>query len=89
MNGMVGGDVDQLHQLGDNLKLKQEDIERIRTTVSTALASTLWKGPARDRFEADWHNSFEPALRNMTEAFVAAGTECKTRATALHNAMIG
>ena len=51
--------------------------------MRSALANTVWQGPARDRFESDWHASFEPALARMKEAFDAAGTECKSRAVAL------
>lgn len=87
MSGLIGGDVDQLHQLGDQLKLKQGDIDQIITAVRSALGNTVWQGPARDRFEGEWRSSFEPALGRMKEAFDAAGNECKSRATALHAAM--
>ena len=87
MSGLIGGDVDQLNQLGDHLKLQQGDIDQIVSAVRSALASTLWQGPARDRFEGEWHASFEPALARMKEGFDAAGTECKSRAQALFTAM--
>ena len=87
MSGLIGGDVDQLHQLGDQLKLKQGDIDEIVSAVRSALASTVWQGPARERFDGEWRSSFEPALGRMKEAFDAAGTECKSRAAALHAAM--
>ena len=87
MSGLIGGDVDQLHQLGDHLNLKQSDIDAIVSAVRTALNNTVWQGPARDRFQGEWQSSFEPALSRMKEAFAAAGTECKSRAQALHAAM--
>jgi uncharacterized protein YukE len=87
VSGLIGGDVDQLQQLGDQLKLKQGDIDQIINAIRTALGSTVWQGPARDRFEGEWRSSFEPALGRMKEAFDAAGTECKSRAAALHAAM--
>ena len=87
MSGLIGGDVDQLHQLGDQLKLKRGDIEQIVTAVRGALGGTVWQGAARERFESEWRSSFEPALARMQEAFDAAGTECKSRAAALHAAM--
>ena len=55
--------------------------------MRSALGSTVWQGPARERFESDWHSSFEPALGNMKEAFDAAGTECKSRASRLCSSM--
>ena len=87
MSGMIGGDVAQLQQLGQDLQLKQNNIDEITNAIRTALAATVWQGPARDRFENDWHSSFEPALARMKEAFDAAGVECKSRAIALQEAM--
>lgn len=86
-NGIIGADVDQLHRLGDQLKMKPADIEALITAVTSALANTAWQGPARDRFESEWHSSFRPALGRLMDAFDAAGNECKSRATALHQAM--
>ena len=83
MSGMWGGDVDQLNQLGHSLQQRTGDIGEITSTVDAALANTLWTGPARDRFESEWHGSFKSALAKMSEAFTAAGSECKSRATAL------
>ena len=84
---LVGADIDQLPKLGDDLRSKQVDIDHIISTVRSALASTTWQGPARERFEGDWHSSFEPALSRMKEAFDSAGTECKSRATSLQSSM--
>ena len=44
VSGLIGGDVDQLHQLGDQLKLKQGDIDQIIGAVRTALGNTVWQG---------------------------------------------
>jgi hypothetical protein len=85
---LVGADVDQLQKLGDDLRSKQVDIDHIISTVRSALANTVWQGPARDRLEGDWHSSFEPALGRMKEAFDSAGAECKSRAAGLQSAML-
>ena len=74
MSGLIGGDVDQLHQLGEDLELKRANIDEIISAVRSALANTVWQGPAHDRFENDWHSSFEPALGRMKEAFNSAGS---------------
>ena len=87
MSGLIGGDVGQLQALGNDLQLKQGNIDEIITAVRTALTNTVWQGPAHDRFESDWQSSFEPALGRLKEAFNAAGAECKSRAVALEQAM--
>jgi uncharacterized protein YukE len=87
VSGLIGGDVDQLHHLGDQLRMRQADIDQIVNAVRNALGGTVWQGPARQRFEGEWRSSFEPALARMKEAFDAAGAECKSRAAALHAAM--
>jgi uncharacterized protein YukE len=83
----MGADTEQLHALGAKLKAQIGVIDTLSSTVASALSNTVWEGPARERFEGDWHNSFAPALRNLKEAFDAAGTECQNRATALQHAM--
>ena len=83
----MGADTEQLHALGAKLKSQMEIIDTLTTTVTGALASTTWEGPARQRFEQDWHSSFAHALSNLKEAFDAAGTECQSRAAALAQAM--
>jgi hypothetical protein len=83
----MGADTEQLHALGAKLKAQMEIIDTLTTTVTGALASTTWEGPARQRFEQDWHSSFAQALGNLKEAFDAGGTECQSRAAALAQAM--
>ncbi len=85
--GIIGADVEQLHQLGDQLRTKPGEIEALIATVTNALANTAWQGPARDRFEGEWHSSFRPSLGRLMTAMDASGNECKSRATALHQAM--
>jgi uncharacterized protein YukE len=87
MSTRMGANPDQLEDLGRKVKAQQEAVNSIISTVSGALRSTDWEGPAKQRFESDWDTSFSQALRKMNEAFEAAGTECIQRAGALRNAM--
>ncbi len=84
---MHGANPDELAALGTKLIAQTDVISTLMTEVTTAFGSTTWQGPARDRFEGEWHSSFRPALSRLMTAFDAAGNECKTRATALHQAM--
>jgi hypothetical protein len=57
------------------------------STVTSALGNTLWRGPARDQFEADWSNVFVKTLNSLNEAFGAAGQDCSHRAGELARVM--
>ena len=77
--GMYGADPEQLSALGSKLVAQNEPIAQIQSVVMTTLAGTTWQGPARDRFEAEWNDQFDPALNALKDAFTAAGNECTQR----------
>jgi hypothetical protein len=85
--GMYGADPEQLTALGTKLTAQNEPITDIQTVVFTTLAGTTWQGPARDKFEADWNDQFNPALNALKTAFEAAGAECTQRAASLTQVM--
>ena len=57
------------------------------SAVSSALAGTVWEGPAREQFESDWNTTFQNALNRLNEAFEAAGSDCINRSTDLQRVM--
>lgn len=85
--GMWGADPDQLDELGATLRRQIDAITGVLSTVQSCLGSTAWTGPARDRFEAEWHGSFRTALTRLNEAFDGAGQECLARSQGLRAAM--
>ena len=85
--GMYGADPEQLSALGSKLVAQNEPIAEIQTVVLTTLAGTTWQGPARDLFETDWNDQFNPALNALKDAFTAAGNECTQRAILLAEVM--
>jgi hypothetical protein len=87
MSGMYGADPDQLQQLGATMRRQIAVIDGVLTAVGQALSGTTWTGPARDRFESEWHGSFTGALRRLDEAFEAAGTDCVQRSDELRRVM--
>lgn len=87
MSAMYGANPEQLAALGRALKQQISTIEGVISTVSSALGSTTWMGPARDQFEQDWNQSFRTALNRLNQAFEAAGSDCIARSTDLMRVM--
>jgi len=84
---MIGADVEQLTGLGRTLTNQVQTIETMMSTVGSALSNTLWRGPARDRFESDWSTVFVKALTSLNDAFRSAGQDCTTRSAELARVM--
>ena len=84
---MIGADVEQLSGLGRTLSNQVNTINQVMSTVGSALGNTTWRGPARDRFENDWHSVFVKALNSLNDAFGRAGQDCATRASELARVM--
>lgn len=85
--GMIGADPDQLAALGQTLSRQRSDIEQLVATVTSALATTTWSGPARQAFEQDWQSSFRTTLSRLGEAFDLVGRDCLQRANELRRVM--
>ena len=83
----VGADTQQLTQLGTTMRTQIETINGVISTVTTALGSTTWIGPARDQFENDWNTTFRNALNRLNDSFEAAGQSCISRSTELERLM--
>ena len=84
---MIGADVEQLTALGRTLTNQIQSINAVVHTVGGALGNTLWRGPARDQFERDWHDVFVKALNSLNDAFGKAGADCTHRAGDLARVM--
>lgn len=84
---MFGADPEQLAALGRTLRQQMGAIDAVMGTVSAGLAGTVWTGPARDRFEHDWNDTFRTALGRLVQAFDAAGADCLARSAELQRVM--
>jgi uncharacterized protein YukE len=84
---MYGADPDQLQHLGATLKRQIDAVGGVVSQVSSVLGSTLWQGPAHDRFADEWHGAFKDALNRLNQAFDAAGQDCTNRAEELRRVM--
>lgn len=84
---IFGADPDQLASLGRTMRQQMGVIEGVMGTVSAGLAGTAWTGPARDRFERDWNDTFRTALGRLVQAFDVAGADCLARSVDLQRVM--
>jgi uncharacterized protein YukE len=84
---MYGAIPEQLSGLGRSMKQQRTMIDGVISTVSGALAGTVWEGPARQRFEGEWNTTFKNALNRLNEAFEVAGTDCINRSADLQRVM--
>jgi hypothetical protein len=87
MSGMYGADPDQLQTLGTTLRRQMDIIAGVSSQVSSLLGSTVWQGPAHDRFAGEWNGAFKDALNRLNQAFEAAGRDCTARAEELRRVM--
>jgi hypothetical protein len=87
MSSMYGADPDQLQALGATLTRQVDAVNGVLSQVSGVLGSTLWQGPAHDRFADDWNGAFRDALNRLNQAFEAAGRDCTSRAEELRRVM--
>ncbi|GAA4831817.1 hypothetical protein GCM10023221_04610 [Luteimicrobium xylanilyticum] len=65
--GIVGADVDELKQLGEQFAEASTRLERLRTTVSSSVRSSGWAGPDADGFRSSWsgHDAKIVAARDL------------------------
>lgn len=82
---LIGGELDQLAALRSTLSAQSGTVASLITTVRGQLDSTYWRGPAADRFRAEWHGRFERALHDLEAALAEAAAEVGRRAEALRS----
>lgn len=84
---MYGANPEQLNGLGRSMKQQRTAIDGVIGPVSSALAGTVWEGPARQQFESEWNTSFKGALNRLNASFEAAGSDCINRSADLQRVM--
>jgi WXG100 family type VII secretion target len=71
----ISGDPEQLSSLKRTFDQQAATIEQLVATLRSQLEGTQWQGPSADRFRSVWSGEFEPVLRRLVEALIAAGVE--------------
>jgi uncharacterized protein YukE len=68
MNDMFGGNLAQMQQLSGSFTQQAGAVTQLQSAVNNTLASTLWTGPAADRFRSEWETTFTTSLRQLQMA---------------------
>jgi len=64
----IGGDIEQLSTLERTFTQQRETVETLRSTITAALDTTSWRGPAAERFRSEWNGEFALALTRLADA---------------------
>ena len=83
----MGADTEQLHSLGTKLKAQMEAIDALTTTVTGALSSTTWEGPARAAVRAGLGQLVRPGAAQPQRGVRRRRHRLPSRASALAQAM--
>jgi hypothetical protein len=78
-------DVEAVKTLGDQMKRKAGDIERIIQDVQTLVGGASWEGPDAVRFRDDWQNCLSGNLRTVATALEGAGQSAMNNAQEQHD----
>jgi WXG100 family type VII secretion target len=64
----IGGDIEQLSALERTFTQQGQAVETLRSTISSTLDTTSWRGPAAERFRSEWNGEFAQALTRLADA---------------------
>ncbi len=79
----IGGEVEQLVELKATFDRESQTVEELTRVIRSQLSSTVWEGPAAERFRSMWTGEFEVSLRKLQTALQEAGAEVARRREAL------
>lgn len=83
---VYGGDLVQLDELTARFRQESAEIEALEARIGVCLQSTVWMGPAAERFRQEWSAEFVPALRRLAEAMEANALAVGRRRQAIESA---
>lgn len=75
-----GMSVDEVRRMARDLADAAEEIEQMRTELTTGLEEVDWTGPDADRFRGLWADEMAPALEDLSTAIAALSTTAETNA---------
>jgi len=75
--GQITEDVDAL---AAEFEAQAGVLEDLKTAISAKLAGTVWTGPDRDRFEADWEGAMSQNVTQVVQQLRGASQQATQNA---------
>lgn len=72
MNDYIGQNPDEVDRLAAELGQRATEIVDLQRAVTNRLAASVWTGPDRERFEADWQSTTAQFITQVVDALRAA-----------------
>ena len=86
MSNMVGGSLEQMQGLEQQLTTDAQTVGELQRRISSAVANTTWTGPAAERFRSEWNGTFVSALSRLQEALNENAMVVRNRRQAIQTA---
>lgn len=87
--GFFGADPEQLRQLGGALSGKGEELRTILARLDTQIENVSWRGPAAERFKAEWRSQHSVRARQAVGALDSAASQAQANARQQEEASSG
>jgi WXG100 family type VII secretion target len=82
-NAMLGGEIETMRALKGKLNEQSTTVATLTSTLDSQVSSTVWTGPAADRFRDMWNSQFKTTLNQLRQALDDAAREVDNRAQAI------
>lgn len=86
MSSMVGGSLEQMQGLEQQLTTDSQTVGELQRRISAAVSNTTWTGPAAERFRSEWNGTFVSALTRLQDALHENATVVRSRRHAIQTA---
>ena len=80
---MLGGEIETMGALKGKLDEQANTVASLTSSLDSQVHSTVWQGPAADRFRDMWETQFKTTLNQLRQALTDASTEVNNRAEAI------
>ena len=80
MAGFTGMDIEAVKQLSTQMNQKAEEIDQIKSQLTSALEGAQWVGPDQARFKSEWDGQCVQALTKVSQTLRDAGQAAQQNA---------